>query len=107
MLAILAAPLDRANELTVELLRDDDSVIGGFTTDDKTVRYLWPVDGEFYLRLRADGDAPEFLAMIGVRSIEGRPIGWTPADSDDAVAENSSKKEKAGPLIVALPLREK
>ena len=79
VLALMVAPEDRANALALELVRPDDSVAARFETTPDTVRFVWPVQGEVFLRLLADGDAPAFDALIGVRSIEGRPLGWQPA----------------------------
>ncbi len=111
VLAILASPEDRENRLTVEIVRPDEqeTIVAAFQTSDDAVRFLWPVDGEFYVRLRVAEDAPAFDALMGLRSIEGRPPGWTPprppvqAGSTGATGEDVPD---AGPLVVQLPLEQ-
>jgi hypothetical protein len=106
VLAILASPTDRTRTLTVEIVRPDDegTVVATFRTSDKAVRFLWPVDGAFFLRLRAPADAPAFDALIGLRSIEGRPPGWKPPAPSPAGARAAEEVPDAGPLVVPLPL---
>lgn len=107
VLAILAAPTDRRRTLTVEIVRPDEqgTVVTTFQTSDKAVRFLWPVDGEFFLRLRAPADAPAFEALMGLRSIEGRPPGWKPpATPVGAAGQQPEDVPDAGPLVVPLPL---
>jgi len=107
----MLVPDDPARSFTVDLVRpEDDSVIGGFTSGPEARYYAWEVDGDFYLRLRTAETGPEVLAWLGVRSLEGRPVGWTPrqapagsdARPDDywASAENFEDRD----LVVPLPL---
>ena len=105
ILALLLAPEDRANTLTLELVRPDDSVAARFETTSDTVRFIWPVDGEAFLILLADGDAPAFDALIGVRSIEGRPIGWQPRPEEPPDVESEERGEVPA-LVVPLPLQD-
>lgn len=108
VLAILASPKDRRNTLSVEIVRPDGNgtVVAAFQTSADAVRFLWPVDGAFFLRLRATKDAPAFDALMGLRSIEGRPPGWTPPPAKDASGSATGPDEvpDAGPLVVPLPL---
>ena len=105
ILALLLAPEDRANTLTLELVRPDDSVAARFETTSDTVRFIWSVDGEAFLILLADGDAPAFDALIGVRSIEGRPIGWQPRPEEPPDVESEERGEVPA-LVVPLPLQD-
>jgi hypothetical protein len=106
VLALLAVPEDRANTLTLELVRADDTVAARFDTTQDTVRFIWTVQEEVFLRLLADGDAPAFDALIGVRSIEGRPIGWRPRPVDTSAEEPEETLGEVPPLVVPLPLRD-
>ena len=103
ILTLLVAPEDRANALTLELVRPDDSIAARFDTTLDTVRFVWAVQGEVFLRLLADGDAPAFDALVGVRAIEGRPIGWRPRPVDAPRATREDTGD-VPPLVVPLPL---
>jgi len=104
MLTLLAAPEDRSRSMTVELVAADGSVAARFDTTPDAVRFVWPVREAVSLRMRADASGPAFDAVIGVRSIEGRPLGWQPKPGTD-VAESVDDGGEVPPLVVALPLR--